>query len=345
MTPRMVLPAALAFGVMVAGFILPASPASARPVKGQVPENVWASIDSTVRAMYGPGTKVTNVYWYGPFQQRGDAGQAVGGDQLEDARNDIGTVAPEEDPVWFGSTSAMRLDPMHSRNSRTIDDLFQQDLRVRRATVMNARTGSQGVLATAQNIGFDKPGAYLVMVRRPPGVPTMVGGRNYDGDGVGGRDTLIVREVAVERHEPDFYLGPILGAMFLSVEGNEFFSPMYGGSIRKGVYTLFIGEGRLFSKNDSNDDRFRFGGLRIGPANGMFFQAVGIDARQLILERDVYTHRAIGGTGGIGYQMSGRHFNGSIAAGAGGFNLVTPRQFDSESSIGFYVTGHAGLTF
>ncbi|MEO6461778.1 MAG: hypothetical protein ABIP29_01755 [Candidatus Eisenbacteria bacterium] len=343
MTPRTVLPVALALGLMAAGLILPVPTASARPVKGQVPQNVWASIDSTVRAMYGPEARVTDVYWYGPFQQRGDAGQAVGSDQLEDARRDIGAVEAEVDPVWFGSTSPMRLDPLHSRNSRTIDDLFQQDLRVRRATVMNARTGSRGVLATGQNVGMDKPGAYLVMVRRPPGMPTMVGGRNYDG--AGGRDTLIVREVSVERHEPDFYLGPVLGAMFLSVEGNEFFSPMYGGSVRKGVYTLFIGEGRVFSKNDSNDDRFRFGGLRIGPPNGMFFQAVGIDARQLILERDVYTHRAIGGTGGIGYQRSGRHFNGSVAVGGGGFNLVTPKQFDSESSIGFYVTGHAGLTF
>lgn len=321
--------------------LLGAAPAAARPVKGEVPENVWASIDSTIQAMYGPGSKVTGIHWYGPFRERGDAGQAVGLDQLDDARRAIGTVKAGEDPVWFGSTSPMRLDRNLGGHSATMDDLFQQDLRLRRATVMNARTGSRGVLATAQNIGRDRPGAYLVFVERPPGMPTMVGGRNWDA----GRDTMVVYHETVERHEPDFYLGPILGAMFLSVEGNEFFSPLYGGSVRKGVYTLFIGEGRLFSRNDSNDDRFRFGGLRVGPANGLFFQALGIDARQLILERDVYTHRAIGGTGGIGYQRSGRHFNGSIAVGAGGFNLVTPKQFDSESSIGFYVTGHAGLTF
>ncbi len=321
--------------------ILAATPASARPVKGQVPENVWASIDSTIQAMYGPGSRVNDVFWYGPFQERGDAGQAVGSDQLEDAQRDIATVQAEEDPVWFGSTSPLRLDPAHSRYSDTIDDLFQQGLRLRRATVMNARTGNRGVLATAQNLGMDKPGAYLVLVRRTPGSPTLVRGPG----GAVQRDTLIVRHESVERHEPDFYLGPILGAMFLSVEGNEFFSPMYGGSIRKDVYTLFIGEGRVFSTKDGNDDRFRFGGLRIGPPTGLFFQVVGIDARQLILERDVYTHRAIGGTGGIGYQTSGRHFNGSIAAGAGGFNLVTPRQFNSESSIGFYLAGHAGLTF
>jgi hypothetical protein len=310
-------------------------------MRGQVPDNIWASIDSTIQAMYGPESRVTNVYWYGPFQERGDAGQAVGSEQVEDARRDIAAVPAEEDPVWFGSTSPLRLDPAHSQYSATIDDLFQQGLRLRRATVMNARTGNRGVLATAQNLGMDKPGAYLVLVRRPPGAPTLVPGRH----GAAQRDTLIVRQESIERHEPDFYLGPILGAMFLSVEGNEFFSPLYGGSIRKGVYTLFIGEGRVFSKGDGNDDRFRFGGLRIGPPNGLFFQAVGIDARQLILERDVYTHRAIGGTGGIGYQRSGRHFNGSIAAGAGGFNLVTPEQFDSESSIGFYITGHAGMTF
>jgi hypothetical protein len=318
---------------------LAATPAAARPVKGQVPENVWASIDSTIQAMYGPESRVTNIFWYGPFRERGDAGQAVGSEQVEDAQRDIAAVPAEEDPVWFGSTSPLRLDPSHSRYSLTIDDLFQQGLRLRRATVMNARTGNRGVLATAQNLGMDKPGAYLVLVHRAPGTPTLVPGRG------GGRDTLIVRHETIERHEPDFYLGPILGAIFLSVEGNEFFSPMYGGSIRKDVYTLFIGEGRVFSKHDGNDDRFRFGGLRIGPPNGLFFQVVGIDARQLILERDVYTHRAIGGTGGIGYQLSGRHFNGSIAAGAGGFNLVTPKQFDSESSLGFYLAGHAGLTF
>lgn len=321
--------------------LLAATPASARPVKGQVPENVWASIDSTVQAMYGPGSRVTNIFWYGPFQERGDAGQAVGGEEVTDARRDIATVTEEVDPVWFGSTSPLRLDPAHSRNSATIDDLFQQGLRLRRATVMNGRTGNRGVLATAQNIGMDKPGAYLVLVHRPPGVPTMVAGRNWDAQ----RDTVILRHESVERHEPDFYLGPILGAMFLSVEGNEFFSPLYGGSIRKGVYTLFIGEGRVFSTKDGNDDRFRFGGLRIGPPTGLFFQVAGIDARQLILERDVYTHRAIGGTGGIGYQMSGRHFHGSIAGGAGGFNLVTPDQYDSEKSIGYYLVGHAGLTF
>jgi hypothetical protein len=340
MKSRMMFLAVLALGVAAAGSILAPIPASARSVKGELPEHVWASIDSTVRAMYGPGSRVTDVFWYGPFRQRGDAGQAVGSDQVEAARRDIARVKPEEDPVWFGSTSPLRLDPAHSRNSRTIDDLFQQGLRSRRATVMNARTGSQGVLATAQNLGMDKPGAYLVLVRRPLGMPTMVAGRQWEAPG---RDTLVVE--SIERHEPDFYLGPILGAIFLNVDGNEFFSPMYGGSIRKGVYTLYIGEGRVFSKNDGNDDRFRFGGLRIGPPNGIFFQALGIDARQLILERDVYTHRAIGGTGGIGYQMSGRHFHGSVAVGGGGFNLVTPKQFDSESSIGFYVTGHAGLTF
>jgi hypothetical protein len=319
--------------------LLAASPASARNVKGEVPEPVWASMDSTIQAMYGPASRVTNVFWYGPFPERGDAGQAVGDDQVADAMRDIETVTDGEDPVWFGSTSPLRLDPAHSGYSETIDDLFQQGLRLRRATVMNARTGSRGVLATAQNIGMDKPGAYLVVVRRAPGAPSLVPG------GGAGRDTLVVYHQTVETHEPDFYLGPILGAMYLSVEGNEFFSPLYGGSIRKGVYTLIIGEGRIFSAKDGNDDRFRFGGLRIGPPNGMFFQVFGIDARQLILERDVYTHRAIGGTGGVGYQVSGRHFNGSIAAGAGGFNLVTPKQFNAESSFGFYLTGHAGLTF
>ena len=328
-------------GPSLALLFLFATPAAARPVMGHVPESAWASMDSTIQAMYGRAARVTNVYWYGPFAERGDAGQAVGSAEVADAMRDVDAVTAEEDPVWFGSTSPLRLDPEHSRYSETIDDLFQQGLRLRRATVMNARTGSRGVLATAQDIGMDRPGAYLVIVRRAPGAPSLVPGPF----GPGGRDTLVVYHETVETHEPDFYLGPVLGAMFLSVEGNEFFSPMYGGSIRKGVYTLFIGEGRVFSKNDGNDDRFRFGGLRIGPPNGMFVQVLGIDARQLILERDVYTHRAIGGTGGIGYQASGRHFNGSIAVGAGGFNLVTPKQFNSESSVGFYFAGHAGLTF
>jgi hypothetical protein len=316
-----------------------ATEASARSVMGEIPENIWVSMDSTVRAMYGRGSSVTGVYWYGPFRERGDAGQAVGTDQVEDAVRDLGMIKPGEDPVWFGSTSPLRLDPAHSRNSDTIDDLFQQGLRLRRATVMNARTGSRGVLATAQNLGMDKPGAYLVVVRRPPGMPSLVPG------GGGQRDTLIVRQEIVERHEPDFYLGPILGAMYLDVEETEFFSPLYGGSVRKDNYTLFIGEGRVFSTGDGNDDRFRFGGLRIGPPTGFFFQFIGIDARQLILERDVYTHRATGATGGLGFQWAGRHFHGSAAGGIGGFNLVTPRQFDSETGFGFYLSAHGGLTF
>ena len=329
-------PVAFALGVMAAGFLLAASPTSARNVRGEVAENVWASIDSTIQAMYGPGSRVTNVYWYGPFQERGDAGRAVASDQVSDAQRDLTTVLPGEDPVWFGSTSPLRLDPAHSRNSATIDALCQQGLRVRRATVMNARTGNRGVLASAQDLGMDKPGAYLVVVQRPPGAPSMV---------PGGRDTVVVRQEIVERHEPDFYLGPILGAMYLDVDGNEFLSPIYGASVRKDQYTLFLGEGRVFSEHDGNDDRFRFGGLRVGQPTGFFFQVVGIDARQLILERDVYSHRATGGTGGIGYQWSGRHFNGSVAGGLGGFNLVTPSQFDAETSMGFYLTGHAGLTF
>ena len=333
---------AIAFGLagLVTGFLLAAIPAAARPVKDSMPANVWASIDSTVQAMYGPGGLVTNIYWYGPFQERGNAGQAVPGAQIEEARRDIGLVRSEEDPVWFGSTSPMRLDPAHSRNSQTIDDLFQQGLRLRRATVMNAKTGNRGVLATTQDLGFDKPGAYLVVVKRPPGFPTLVAGRN-----LAQRDTLVIKDETIVRHEPDFYLGPILGAMYLDVDGNEFFSPMYGGSVRKGVYTLFIGEGRVFSEDDSNDDRFRFGGLRIGPPTGLFFQVLGIDARQLVLERDVYTHRATGGTGGIGYQWAGEHFHGSVAGGLGGFNLVTPAQFGAETSLGIYLSGHAGLTF
>jgi hypothetical protein len=153
-------------------------------------------------------------------------------------------------------------------------------------------------------------------------------------------DSLVALQKAAEQQEPDFHVGPILGAMFLRVGDAEFFAPIYGGSVRRDAYTLFLGDGRVGS-----DDRMRFAGVRYALPGGLFLQATAVDARQVLRDFDAYTHRAIGGIGGVGYERSGRRFHGSLSGGAGGFSLETPKQVEAETSFGFQVAGHAGVTF
>lgn len=153
-------------------------------------------------------------------------------------------------------------------------------------------------------------------------------------------DSLAALQKSADLREPDLHFGPILGAMFLRVGDAEFLAPTYGGSVRRDAYTLFIGDGRIGA-----DDRLRFGGLRFGLPTGLFLQVTGVDARQVLSEFNAYTHRATGAMVGAGYQRLGRRFHGALSGGGGGFQLVTPKQVESETSFGFYVAGHAGVTF
>jgi hypothetical protein len=153
-------------------------------------------------------------------------------------------------------------------------------------------------------------------------------------------ESLATLQKSAPAHEPDLHFGPILGAMFLRVGDAEFLAPIYGGSVRRDAYTLFLGDGRIGA-----DDRLRFGGLRYGLPTGLYVQVTGVDARQVISEYEAYTHRATGAMAGVGYERLGRRFHGSLSGGGGGFQLVTPKQVASETSFGFYVAGHAGFTF
>ena len=153
-------------------------------------------------------------------------------------------------------------------------------------------------------------------------------------------DSLVALQNSDPRTEPAFHFGPILGAMFLKVGDATFFAPTYGGSVRRDDSTFFLGDGRIGS-----DDRVRFAGLRFALPRSLFGQVTAVDARQVLTEFDAYTHRAIGATAGVGYERLGRRFHGSLFGGVGGFDLVTPKQEDSETAFGFSVSGHAGFTF
>ena len=322
---------------------------------GQLSKPVSARIDSTLHGMYGPGVRIANLSWFGPFADREASKASIDAQQVLEAMDDLDWLEDEVDPVWFGSTGPR--DGGLSAQSLT-------SLRTRRAALMNVETGGRGVVAPAQPLGMDQSGAYLVLVRRPPGQPTRVPGR----EGYVAQDTRIVSEPARPPQpprpsppsrspqrtvppssagtEPGFHLGPILGAMFLSADATTFFSPMYGASVRRNPYSLFLGDSGAFATGgEGSGDRFRFGGVRYGQPTGVFFQLIAIDARRVSPERDVYTHRATGGTGGVGYQWAQGHLHGSITGGLGAFDAIVPGEAESKTAFGFSVTGHAGFTF
>lgn len=226
---------------------------------------VITKIDCTILAMY-PGGTVTAVYWFGPFRQRGDAGQSVGADQVAAARDVISGVSQQEDPVWFGSTSPMRLDPLFSKNSVTIDDLFQQDLRIRRANVMNHRTGDAGVLATAQNIGMDRPGAYLVIVHRPSGMPSLVPGREQSV-------ALPPSSIMAPAMDIGAWIRPTVGLGGLTLEDNSVLAPSIGasGGLRFGKYDVGL-YGQLAQNFRANNRGWFSSGVQFGDDLGLFFR-------------------------------------------------------------------------
>lgn len=154
-------------------------------------------------------------------------------------------------------------------------------------------------------------------------------------------DSLVALQNARQLHrEPEYHFGPLLGATYLRVGDAEFSAPIYGGSVRKDAYTLFLGDGRI-----GGNDRIRFAGVRFGLPTGLFFQVSAVDAWQVVSDFDTYSHRATGATGSVGYEWLGRRFHGSFSGGAGGFDLVTPKQEESEIALGFQLSGHAGVTF
>jgi hypothetical protein len=363
----LVLQKRLALGALAAGFLLAPVPADARNLRGNMSESAWATIESKVRAWYGPESEIFYVY---PYEAPASPDPA----QVEEAGRDLGILYPEEEALWFGPAPAI--------------------------TRMNALTGHRGVLAPSPDLGGGPSTVYLVMVRRAPGIPTRLGmnaeptparapaaaavptepkpttpkpttpkptttkptatkstaAKPTVAKPTAAKPTatkpvatkpVATKPVAAKPSEgadSDIHLGPLLGAMYLSVDGNEFVSPMIGGSIRRDRFTAFLGGGGLFPE-DGEDDRFYLGGLRYGPSLGPFVELVVVDARQVAVERGAWTHRATGATGGIGYREGEGHFQWSVGAGAGAFKLVTPKQIDSETSFGFSLAGQAGFIF
>jgi hypothetical protein len=162
------------------------------------------------------------------------------------------------------------------------------------------------------------------------------------GYGVVEWDSLVALQNAEQaRREHGYHFGPLLGATYLRVGDAEFSPPIYGGSVRKDAYTLFLGGGGRIGGND----RVRFAGVRFGLPPGLFFQVSVVDAWQVVSDLDAYSHRATGATGSVGYEWLGGPFHGSLSCGAGGFDLVTPKQEESETAFGFQLSGHAGFTF
>ena len=161
------------------------------------------------------------------------------------------------------------------------------------------------------------------------------------GYGVVEWDSLVALQNAQQaRREHGYHFGPLLGATYLRAGDAEFSAPTYGGSVRKEAYTLFLGGGQI-----GGNDRVRFAGVRFGLPPGLFLQVSAVDAWQMVPDVDAYSHRATGATGNVGYEWSGGRFHGSLSGGIGGFDLVTPKQEESETVLGFQLSGHAGFTF
>lgn len=292
------------------------TPVSARPVTGNIP----AKIDSTVQAMYGPDSKIVSTRWFGPFRERGDAGRSVEDLQVNAALDVIKSIRWDEDPVWFGSTSPMRLDPAYSKRSVTLDDLFQQDLRYRRANYMNQRTGNRGLLATAQDLGMDKPGAYLVIVQRPPGMPSKVPGREPPPQ----REVRV--PIMITGPVTEWTIEPFAGYSVLGTDGANYGTPIIGMRFTRhrpeSEVSLRGYEGRRF--DEDGDNQVWGAEVQVGPSDGLsfLFGAEGnwrLDRTYHYNDRFVMCHVGLA----LGFSLDRLHGEVRGALGIGNFDSYT----------------------
>lgn len=137
---------------------------------------VATKIASSVSVIYGDTASVDQIWMYGYFPERGDAGRRIPKSEIELFRRRVMTVRSDQDAVLFGATSPTKFDQVYTKSSVTINDLSNQGLRTRRATFMNNQAHRR-CLVYEDGIEDDSTVVYLAIVNRPPGVPSLIPGR------------------------------------------------------------------------------------------------------------------------------------------------------------------------
>lgn len=150
--------------------------ASAQAETTHIPPRVDAKLDSMRVAMYGQASEMRAVFQYSGFRQRGDATRSAPAEVLENIKLHVDNLASDEDAVLVGSSSPMRVDAAYTQGSTTLNVTWNEAIQLGRARYLNDQTGRRCVVSS-QGIADDVPGAYLMIIHRAPGSPSLVPGR------------------------------------------------------------------------------------------------------------------------------------------------------------------------
>lgn len=235
---------------------------------------VRAKCDSMRVALYGENSRLVSIHQIGFFPQRGDATRRLPQEKIDMANLMIHNIDAADDGVLIGATSSMRIDPVHTQGSTTMDVTIQEALQQGRARFLNDVTGRRCVVAS-QGIHEDMPCVYLMIVRRPPGTPSLVPGRQtqltINLQGI--RDTLQQlsnherRIKALEDRPPggilpgDIGLSGFGGYSTFSLNGTTFEGGTVGFTYRYMDFALEGYGGELFS----NSRRMESSGQELWP--------------------------------------------------------------------------------
>lgn len=228
---------------------------------------VSAKIDSMTRAKYTDKAEY-QVYKFGFFRERGNATQSIPFTEVERARPLVASIRPDQDGIWHGASSPMRVDTVYTQNSRTLNIIWNESFQSGRAWYMNDMTGRN--CAIGQGIANDDPCAYLVIVTRPPGMPSQVPGRfvgnfvthdefNHANQGL--RQDLDKLRADVEALKNDRRNGAIMpsdiglyafgGMASFMIDQEHFNGPFVGIGIRYYDFDIEVVTGEKFT--DSNE--------------------------------------------------------------------------------------------
>ncbi len=254
-------------------------------------------ITEIIEAIYGPQASIRDIWQYRGFSLGGPGD--IGRIEISSARDHIATISSEEDGVWIGATDPRRYDPRFTGSSKKMNELYNHDLRIARATFMNAQTGFE-CLPSLQGIENDVRGAYLVVVKRPPGMATLVPGRPVPTK----RETLVVKR---EFHHysgsgQQFWFRPAIGGSFIATDPTSYLSPLIAGTAggRLGRYDvgIYAAEGQDFQPDNRGLTRY---GLQLGDELGWAFR-LGYQSNSSEIRGDGHTtRRREGGEAGLSF--------------------------------------------
>ena len=286
---------------------------------------VNAVIDSTYRGH----ARVVDVRFFEGFSPGGS--RDIPGDQIRAASDALDAIPRNQQGVLIGATDPQRFHDTR----RKVTHMFNYALGLTRANYINQLTGNRSVVSTTVILN-DRRGVYLVTIESTDheGEKMIAAGGPTEGGPYAPLNHTHPSELMLDAHVSGFYL---------KVGHMDYGGPQVGLSVRKNRYELFTEYGRTFG--DPDDNRIQTAGLRVGEPVGFFWQIEAIDARKLVTWLDMYTSRAVGGTGGVGFAWNPQHFYLNVNGGIGGFDIVVPQHVKDRWQFGFNLGATAGFTF